>query len=156
MNNRLAIIIRAVIAALILAFVSICVLFIPNFADYVVSEIFPCELTRAVICLGGVILAFPCVVMLAMALGIAKAVASDRVFTRDTAALILRISLILLIDCVLFLFAVIALFVVGELVASPLLALIDLIGFALAFLLRVLADYIRRAALLKEEVDATL
>ena len=35
-------------------------------------------------------------------------------------------------------------------------ALIDLIGFALAFLLHVLADYVRRASILKEEADATL
>ena len=39
---------------------------------------------------------------------------------------------------------------------APLLAIVDLIGFALAFLLHILADYVRRAAILKEEADATL
>jgi hypothetical protein len=60
------------------------------------------------------------------------------------------------VDCILLLGAVVLLLLIGELLVSPLLALIDLIGFALGFLLHVLADYVRRAAILKEEADATL
>ena len=48
------------------------------------------------------------------------------------------------------------LFAVGEGMIALLFALIDLIGFSLAYLLRTLSAYIRRAADMKEEVDATL
>lgn len=156
MNTRLSKITRAVILALMLFFLIIATVFISNFADYVAEEVLVCELTRTVIFIGGSILAVPCLCVLSMALAFPSAIASDEIFTLKNANLIARISLILCVDCILFLTAIIALLCVGELLVSPLLAMIDLIGFALAFLLRILADYVKRAAKMKEEVDATL
>lgn len=156
MNAHLSKITRTVIFALILFFLIISIFFISNFADYMAEQVLAYKITRYVVCIGGAILAIPCLSILAMALDFPTAITSDEIFTPKTARLMGRISLILFVDCLLFLAAIVALFCVGELIVSPLLAMIDLIGFALAFLLRVLADYVKRAAKMKEEVDATL
>lgn len=159
MNIKLSIVTRAVTVLLIVAFFVICISFFPNFVKYIDVYFIGSdhlEAIHTVIYAFGALVTLPCLVMLFMALGLSSAVENDRVFTRETAALLSRISMLLFIDCIVFLLAVIALFAIGELTVSPLLALIDLVGYALAVLLRVLSGYIRRAAELKEEADATL
>ena len=160
MKNTPASTILAVILLLLGAFTAISICFIGSFADYLGGFL---EATgqhvashAAIIWAYGALLAIPCVIILLMALKLPGAVKHDRIFTVETAALLARIALIFCVDCILLLGAVVLLLLIGELLVSPLLALIDLIGFALAFLLHVLADYVRRAAILKEEADATL
>ncbi|MBQ2707913.1 MAG: DUF2975 domain-containing protein [Clostridia bacterium] len=160
MKNTPASTILAVILLLLGAFTAISICFIGSFADYLSSFL---EATgqhvanhTAIVWAYGALLAIPCAVILLMALKLPGAVKQDRIFTVETAALLARIALIFCVDCILLLGAVVLLLLIGELLVSPLLALIDLIGFALAFLLHVLADYVRRAAILKEEADATL
>ncbi len=156
MNAHLSKITRAVIFALILLFLAISISFISNFADYMAEQVLAYELTRYVVCIGGAILAIPCLCILSMALEFPSAIAADEIFTQKNASLIARISRILFVDCILLLATTVALLCVGEFLVAPLLAMIDLIGFALAFLLYLLADYVKRAAKMKEEVDATL
>lgn len=160
MNKNLSKLIRAFILFALVAFCAICVCFFPSFTDYVGDFLAEREITlpasRPFIYAYGVLLTLPCAVILIMALRFPTAIAADRIFTNETAALLSRISVILTVDCLLFLLGIIALFTLREHTVSPLLSLIDLIGFSLAFLLRVLADYVKRAAEMKEEVDATL
>ncbi len=159
MNTKLATVTRALTVLLIVAFCVICAAFFTNFMEHIdgyIADFGHRETVHTVIYAYGALVTLPCVAILIMSFGLSSAVANDRVFTLETAALLSRISAILFADCVLFLVSVIALFFVGEFTVSPLLALIDLIGYGLSILLRVLAGYIRRAAMLKEEADATL
>lgn len=160
MNKNLSNLIYAVLAVLILIFSVVCLFFIPNFALYL-DELLAERGTviphiRAIVYICGALLAAPCLSILVMGFRLNLAVASDTVFTRTTADIVVRISRILCFDCVFFIFGIIALFIIGEGVVSYLFAFIDMVGIAIAFLLRVLSDYIRRAALLKEEADCTL
>ena len=47
-------------------------------------------------------------------------------------------------------------FCLGERVLSPALAFVDAIGLTVALMLATLSNYVREAAVLKEEVDYTL
>ena len=160
MKNTPASTILAVILLLLGAFTAISICFIAGFADYLGSFLLSTgqhvENHTAIVWAYGALLAIPCAVILLMALKLPGAVKHDQIFTVETASLLARIARIFCVDCILLLVAVVLLFLIGELLVSPLLALIDLIGFALGFLLHVLADYVRRAAILKEEADATL
>ena len=160
MNKSLPALIRAFIVFAIAAFTAVCICFFPSFCTYIkeffIQKGLGTEQLSALVYTYGAVLVLPCFAVLIMALRFPVAIAQDRIFTNETAALLSRISLILAVDCVLFLFGIIALFALRELTVSPLLSLIDLIGFSLAFLLRVLSDYVKRAAQMKEEVDATL
>ena len=160
MNKISASLIRTVTAALIIVFAAICLGFIPGFSAYLDGFLTENGIAighvTAIVCGFGILAAIPVFIILALAMKLPRAVAEDRIFTVDTAALLSRIACIFFGDCILLLCAVISLLLVGEFLVSPLLALIDLIGFALAFLLRILADYVRRAAILKEEADCTL
>ena len=48
------------------------------------------------------------------------------------------------------------LFIIGERVLAPLLLFTFIVGCILALMLAVLSSYVKRAAILKEEVDHTL
>ena len=152
--------ILAVILLLLGAFAACSVCFIASFAaylgDFLAASGQSIASHTAIVWAYGALLTIPCAVILLMALRLPGAVKNDRIFTVETASLLSRIALIFCVDCILLLGAVILLLLIGELLVSPLLAIIDLIGFALAFLLYVLAGYVRRAAILKEEADATL
>lgn len=159
MNKKLSIVTLTTTVILIIAFTALCICFIPNFAEYIAElEKVPMSenSTKATVCIMGTVLALPCLAILILALKLSKAVASDGVFTASTAKRLFVISAILLADCVLFLLPVVFLFAVGEFTVSPLLAVLDIVGFGLGVLLRVLSEYISRAAILKEEADATL
>lgn len=160
MKNPQAPLILAVILLLLGAFAAFSICFIAGFAAYLDGFLEAAgkaiDRLPAIVWAYGALLTIPCAVILLMALRLPGAVQNDRIFTADTAALLSRIALIFCVDCILLLGAVILLLIAGELLVSPLLAIVDLIGFALAFLLHILADYVRRAAILKEEADATL
>ena len=152
--------ILAVILLLLGGFAAISIGFIESFigylGDFLITTGHHAANHAVIVRAYGALLTIPCAVILILALKLPDAVKTDRIFTVETASLLSRIALIFCVDCILLLGAVVLLLLIGELLVSPLLALIDLIGFALAFLLHVLADYVRRAAILKEEADATL
>jgi hypothetical protein len=141
----------------IFAVISIC--FIPNFAEYLCQYMKASgsfSVPRELIYAFGALVSIPCEVILFMSLSLSDAIENDAVFTAKTAETFSAISLILFVDCAVFLGSIIMLFCVGEFTVSPLFALVDLIGFGLSVLLYLLSGYIKRAASLKEEVDATL
>ncbi len=144
---------------LIVAFSVLCVCFIPNFADYL-DEFFAVNghtfSARTLVYGFSGSIAVPCVVLLALSLSLSIRIKNDSIFTIQTALRLATVAYIMMMDCAVFFIGTVALFCLGELTFSPLFAIIDLIGFALSVLLLVLSGYIRRAAGLKEEVDATL
>ena len=144
-------VIRILNLIILALFSVICILFIPSFTDYLLRNDLIAASSRIPVMIGGTALALPCAVILIMALRL-SASDEDRIFTQDTADLLNRIAWILGCDCLAFAIVTVILFAVGE----GMIALIDLIGFSLAYLLRTLSAYIRRAADMKEEVDATL
>lgn len=160
MNKSLSALIRAFIVFAIATFAAVCICFFPNFCTYVkeffIQKGYVTEYLSALVYIYGAVLVLPCFAVLIMALRFPTAIATDRIFTNETAALLERISRLLAVDCALFSLGIIALFILGELTVSPIFLLIDLIGFGVCFMLLVLADYVKRAAKMKEEVDATL
>ncbi len=155
MPFKLSTLTRAITIALLFLFVAICVCFIPNFSTYLCKHLGNENLSPFIFGYG-ILLCLPCVFMLLGALRFSELIEADCIFTETTALLLARISLVLLVDCAMFLVGIVALFIVGEFTISPLLALVCLIGLALSVLLHMLSGYIRRAAALKEEADATL
>ncbi len=144
---------------LIAVFSVLCVWFIPNFADYVEAVCLIESIdapSRAVIYGFAGSVATPCVVLLILALPLSAAIKNDSVFTLRTAARLAAIAYLMLIDCIVFLIGLVVLIFLGDPTFWPLFAIVDLIGFSVSILLLVLSGYIRRAAELKEEVDATL
>ncbi len=144
---------------LAVAFSVLCALFIPNFASYlcgVIDAAIGGDTLFILLCVIGVLLCLPCLAVLLIALRLSSAVEHDTVFTVATSDIFACLSTIMLVDFTALLCGVIFLFVIGEFTVSPLLAIADLVGFAIAVMLRVLSEYIRRAAVLKEEADATL
>ena len=84
------------------------------------------------------------------------AIDADCIFHRRTARLLSRIACLIGIDCVLFGGLAIALLAAGETLLAPVFLFVDVIGFCLTLMLFVLAEYVGRAAILKEEADGTL
>ncbi len=150
--------IRIFIIFLTTAFVGLCMCILPLCGEYIsdvaVQKGF--ELSPIAVCLAGIVLCVPCVVILVMSMSLARAVERDEVFRASTAKTLKCISVLFFTDCIAFLCGIIVLLCLGELLISPLLTLIDLVGFAIGTLLSVLSGYIRRASELQEEVDATL
>jgi hypothetical protein len=66
------------------------------------------------------------------------------------------ISWLVLTDCFLLAVGAVGLFVCGERLLSPALAFVDAVGLVVFVMLRLLSSYLREAAELREEVDATL
>ena len=85
-----------------------------------------------------------------------KAMAEDAIFTPKTAKRIKGISIALFADSLLLCGAAGWLIWAGERLLMPALLFVAFIGIMVASAVYVLSGYIARAAVLKEEVDATL
>ncbi len=143
---------------IILAFSAFAIVFILNFSVYAEAHLNGAGLSisRGAVCAIGIALCIPCILVLLLALPLSDAIKNDTVFTEKTSKRLSLIAKIMMIDCFA-LFALIMLLVAAnELIVSPVLAIVALLGSAIAFLLRVLSSYIRRAAVLQEEADLTL
>ena len=103
---------------------------------------------------GGIALVMATVVILAFRLP--WAIDADCIFHARTARLLRGIGALLGGDCLLFGALAIALLTAGDILLAPVLLFEDGIGFCLTLMLFVLADYVGRAAILKEEADGTL
>ncbi len=134
------------------------ILFIINFSEYIGThfENKGMNVPQFAVYSVGAILCIPCVAVLIIALPLSDAIENDTVFTKKTSSILSLISKILFLDCIAFLVAIVALFISKEFTFSPILGIVDLVGFSLSVLLRVLSSYIDRAADLKEEADYTL
>ena len=85
-----------------------------------------------------------------------KAIVHDTIFTSKTAKQVKWISAALFFDCILLCGASVWLIVAGEKLLMPALLFVSLIGVMVSLAIYILSDYIARAAILKEEADATL
>ena len=113
----------------------------------ILSElVYPFSAIIALLCLGalGVALVFP------------SAMKKDEIFSCVTASKLSAISLLITLAGALIIICAVMLFAVGDrLIFFPLL-IIAAIALLIAFMLNILSNYVKRAALLKEEVDSTL
>ncbi len=139
--------------ALILLFSLLSVLFALSSAGYLAGFL---GVPTIAVYIAGALFCLPAVAVLFIALPLSGAVKNDTVFTQRTAKTLALISYIMIADCTAFLIAVSVLALKGEFLLSPLFGMTGVIGIAVGVLLRVLSDYIKRAAILKEEADATL
>ena len=80
----------------------------------------------------------------------------DAIFSAATAKRLKLIAVLLFAECGLFCAGVAVLLCNGESLLAPVLGVVGLIGLMLAYVLLLLSRYVRQAAVLKEEVDATL
>ena len=103
---------------------------------------------------GGIALVMAVVLILSFRLP--WAIDADCIFHARTARLLKGIAALLGGDCLLFGGVAIALLTAGDILLAPVLLFVVGIGFCLTLMLFVLADYVGRAAILKEEADGTL
>ena len=156
MEKTLRILIILSLIGAIALVAAIFVFWLPSLQAYVVtlegglpilSElVYPFSAVIAILCLGalGVALAFP------------SAMKKDEIFSCVTASKLSAISLLITLAGALIIICAVMLFAVGDrLIFFPLL-MISAIILLVAFMLNILSNYVKRAALLKEEVDATL
>ncbi len=144
---------------LIAVFSPLAVLFILQFAEYLafhLQENLHTELPLPLLYAAGGLFMLPCLAVLFLALPLSTAIEQDTVFTPETANRLSLIAKLLFFVCGGFLLVIIGLLALKEFTFTPILGIVDLLGLSIATLLQVLAGYIRRAAILKEEVDATL
>jgi hypothetical protein len=108
--------------------------------------VYPFSAVIALLCLGalGAALSFP------------SAMKKDKIFSCPTASKLSAISLLIALAGAVIIACAVMLFAIGDkLLFFPLL-IIAAISLLISFMLGILSNYVKRAALLKEEVDATL
>ena len=92
----------------------------------------------------------------AVGLAFPKYIANDQIFSKITADLLKIIHIILGATCFLLCILGIILFAFREALFSFVFIGVGFIGMLVSLMLRVLSLYVRKAAILKEEADATL
>ncbi len=155
MNRKLSIFVFVCEIVTLVLFTTLFVLFTGSFADLLVKEGMSIP-GKGFIYIFAVILYLPVLVILLMSLKIPDLIKSDRIFTNRTAWILSTISFFMLVEAVLILIASSFLLTQGEKTVSLLLLMTDIVALALTFLLRVLSEFIKSAAILKEEADLTL
>ena len=96
------------------------------------------------------------VASIAVAIAFPSAMKKDMIFSNATASKLSIISLLITLAGALIIICAVMLASIGDkLLFFPLL-IISAIILLVAFMLNILSNYVKRAALLKEEVDATL
>ena len=108
--------------------------------------VYPFSAVIALLCLGalGAALSFP------------SAMKKDKIFSSPTASKLSAISLLIALAGALIIVCAIMLAAIGDKLLLFPLFIIGAIVLLVAFMLSILSSYVKRAALLKEEVDATL
>ena len=108
--------------------------------------VYPFSAVIALLCLGalGTALSFP------------SAMKKDKIFSSPTASKLSAISLLIALAGALIIVCAIMLATIGDKLLFFPLFIIGAIVLLVAFMLSILSSYVKRAALLKEEVDATL
>lgn len=151
MKNKIPFLIYAVLAVMVIAGGFMCLCWLPGAMEYMAAFIPMAVLNW----LCGMI-ALPFFAILASAFAFPKAIVRDTVFSAGTAILIHIIAIALLADCSLLGAVAVWLLCAGESLLSPVLLFVALIGITVSVLFFILAGYVNRAAILKEEADATL
>ena len=102
------------------------------------------------------LISLPLIAIIGVAFRFPNAIERDEIFSSSTAKSLRLISNMMFISCIVGFISVALLFIIGERVLAPLLLFTFIVGCILALMLAVLSSYVKRAAILKEEVDHTL
>ena len=153
MKKHVPFLVNLFITVAIAACLLLCFQWLPLFLFAVVTVVDVSAKLVAVIC--GLI-AIPLFVVLGLGYGFSTAIKNDTVFSLATAKRLKWISVLLFADCGVFCSLIAVLFCFGERWFSPLLGFMGFVGLMVAYVLLLLSRYVRNAAALKEEVDATL
>lgn len=152
MKKYLPSLVRVIIAVMVILFLTLCVFWIPNFVKYANTYVNMHEicLTAAYFDAVLVILAF------VLALPFATAIERDCIFSTKVSTRLKVVAALIFTACLILCAGMILLFAFGERLLSPALCLVGLLGMVVCAVLFILSQYVQSAALLKEEVDATL
>ncbi|MBE6591218.1 MAG: DUF2975 domain-containing protein [Ruminococcaceae bacterium] len=153
MKRNIIKLIKPGMLAVILICALLCILWIPRAATYLTECLFVPE---AVIYTLFVIAALPIFVILAIGFSFVKDIEKDTVFSIEVSRRVRLVSVLLFCDCLVVFMAAAVLIALGEYILAPALGFIGLMGFLVDCALFILSDYIKRAAILKEESEATL
>ncbi len=154
MKNKLPSLIMTLISAIIVAFSCLYAMFVRNFSDHV--EALSAAVPTVAVYVAAGLLYILCLTMLLMSFKIPMSMKNDTVLSYEMASLLKKLSVLMLIAAVMLFAVSVFMFCVGDHLISPIIAIVDIIAFAIYLVLSVLGGYIRRAAELKEEADATL
>ena len=154
MKTKTHIFVAAVLALMLIASVFMAALWLPLIFTYLSAFLSGRAFTIFQLLCGMIGVVFFSILL--SALVFPKAIAEDKIFTSHTAKRLKWLSVALLTDSI-FLCALAAwLMIAGERLLMPAMLFVSLIGVMVALAIFVLSDYIARAAVLKEEADATL
>ena len=153
MKKHVPYLVGAVIGAMALGCAVMCVFWLPVFEAYVTPFL---GVAQWVVSVGCAIIALPLFVIFALAASFPGAIKNDSIFSIAVSRRLKAIAILLAADCALFCVGIVLLLISGEYLLSPALGAVGLIGLVVAYVLLLLSAYIKNAAALKEEVDATL
>lgn len=153
-------IIKCALVLLLCGTVALFICWVPFLHEYVQELLanrdkelgFLCSLVYPIAAL----IALPAVATIVIAFRFPTAIVREEIFSNSTAKNLTIISALVSIACIIGLLSSLLLFLIGDRVLSPLLFFAFLVGCTLGIMLDVLARYVRRAAILKEEADHTL
>ncbi len=154
MKTKTHIFVAAVLALMLIASVFMAALWLPLIFTYLSAFLSGRAFTVFQILCGMIGVVFFSILL--SALVFPKAIAEDKIFTSHTAKRLKWLSVALLADGVLLCAVAAWLMIAGERLLMPAMLFVSLIGVMVALAIFVLSAYIARAAVLKEEADATL
>ena len=146
----LALIGAIVLVALIFAF------WLPSLESYVAELTADSSVHSGLVYPFSAVIALLCLGALGAALSFPSAMKKDKIFSSPTASKLSAISLLIALAGALIIVCAIMLAAIGDKLLFFPLFIIGAIVLLVAFMLSILSSYVKRAALLKEEVDATL
>ena len=146
----LALIGAIALVALIFAF------WIPSLEGYVAELTTESSVHSRLVYPFSAVIALLCLGALGAALSFPSAMKKDKIFSSPTASKLSAISLLIALAGALIIVCAIMLAAIGDKLLFFPLFIIGAIVLLVAFMLSILSSYVKRAALLKEEVDATL
>lgn len=146
----LALIGAIVLVALIFAF------WLPSLEGYVAELTAESSVHSRLVYPFSAVIALLCLGALGAALSFPSAMKKDKIFSSPTASKLSAISLLIALAGALIIVCAIMLAAIGDKLLFFPLFIIGAIVLLVAFMLSILSSYVKRAALLKEEVDATL
>lgn len=153
MNKQISLLIKIILFILIGAGILLSITWLPTFINYIKEFSINSDWVSYTIC---AVIAIPVFIVLILGFYFPYAIKNDMIFNIKTAKILNIIALILLFDCTAFgIFNAYILFT-GEKLLAPALLFVALIGVTVGTVLLILSSYIKKATLLKEEVDATL
>lgn len=155
MKKALSIFIRMLLTFLIAASVIMCIFWLPQAVSYA-ARFFEVETAQALIYILCAVVAAPVFAIFGVSFVFPRAIEKETLFSMGIAKLLKIIGALLIADCIFFSAILVFLLVAGERILAPALLFVGALGITVGSMLLVLSRYVKRAAILKEEVDYTL